>query len=97
MKKLNRAIFTIGGLTMLSRVVGLCRDLLIARVLGSTMIADAFFVALKTPNLFRRFSAEGALSASFIPVFSHLLTQDKKKVNEFISSNSHERKSACFL
>lgn len=68
---------------MLSRVVGLIRDLLIARVLGATPIADAFFVALKSPNLFRRFSAEGAFSAAFVPMFSGLLTKNKKKAEEF--------------
>ncbi|MCV6599388.1 MAG: murein biosynthesis integral membrane protein MurJ [Alphaproteobacteria bacterium] len=83
MRKLNKAIFTIGGLTMLSRVVGLFRDLLIASVLGAGPVADAFFVALKTPNLFRRFSAEGAFSAAFVPVFSSLLTKDKKKAEDF--------------
>lgn len=95
MKKLNRAIFTIGSLTMASRVVGLFRDLLIARVLGAGAIADAFFVALKTPNLFRRFSAEGALSAAFIPVFSHLLTKDKEKAEKFASQTL--AMMVCFL
>jgi len=86
MSKLSRAIFTIGGMTMLSRFVGLIRDLLIAGFLGAGPIADAFFVALKTPNLFRRFSAEGALSAAFVPVFSSLLVKDKKSAEEFANT-----------
>ncbi len=55
---------------MASRVLGFVRDLLIAAVLGAGPVADAFFVALRLPNLFRRLFAEGAFNAAFIPVFS---------------------------
>lgn len=66
----SRAIATVGGLTLLSRVAGFTRDILTAAFLGAGPIADAFFVALKLPNFFRRLFAEGAFSVSFVPLFS---------------------------
>lgn len=70
---LTRALATVGGLTLLSRVAGFVRDILMAAILGAGPIADAFFVALKLPNLFRRLTAEGAFSVSFVPLFSEAL------------------------
>ena len=55
-----KSIVTVGGWTMVSRVLGFIRDLLIANFLGAGLIADAFFVAFKLPNLFRSLFAEGA-------------------------------------
>lgn len=75
---LLRAVATVGGFTMASRVLGFVRDLLIAAVLGAGPVADAFFVALRLPNLFRRLFAEGAFNAAFIPVFSGQLTAHGK-------------------
>lgn len=72
---LLRAVVTVGGFTMASRVLGFIRDVLIAAVLGAGPVADAFFVALRLPNLFRRLFAEGAFNAAFIPVFSGELAQ----------------------
>lgn len=57
-------------MTLVSRVLGLARDLLIARFLGTGVAADAFFAAFRVPNLFRRLLGEGALSAAFIPPFT---------------------------
>src|SRR3712207_9197084 len=71
-----RAIATVGGLTMLSRVAGFARDILTAAVLGAGPVADAFFVALKLPNFFRRLFAEGAFSVSFVPMFSAELAKN---------------------
>jgi len=70
---LLRAITAIGGYTMLSRVFGFVRDILIAAVLGAGTTADCFFVAFRLPNLFRRLFAEGAFAAAFVPIFSGLL------------------------
>ncbi|HAQ33192.1 MAG TPA: murein biosynthesis integral membrane protein MurJ [Rhodospirillaceae bacterium] len=70
-----RNIATVGGLTLVSRVLGFLRDILIAAFLGAGPIADAFFVAFKLPNFFRRLFAEGAFSAAFIPIFSGELAQ----------------------
>jgi len=68
-----RAIATVGGWTMASRILGFLRDMLIAAKLGAGPLADAFFVALKLPNLFRRFFGEGAFNAAFVPAFTGLL------------------------
>ena len=68
-----KGILTVGGWTLISRVLGFARDMLIAALVGTGPIADAFFVALKLPNLFRRLFGEGAFNAAFIPSFSGLL------------------------
>jgi putative peptidoglycan lipid II flippase len=70
---LGRAVATVGGFTLLSRVVGFIRDIVLSAVLGSGATADAFFVAFKLPNFFRRLFAEGAFSAAFVPLFSREL------------------------
>jgi putative peptidoglycan lipid II flippase len=64
-----RSVSTVAGFTMLSRVLGFVRDIVMARQLGLNSTADAFFVAWTVPNLFRRLFGEGALSAAFVPVF----------------------------
>jgi len=72
-----RSFFTVSFYTFLSRILGFVRDILIARYLGSTVIADAFFVAFRIPNFFRRVLAEGAYSAALIPVFSGVVIDSK--------------------
>jgi putative peptidoglycan lipid II flippase len=67
---LLRSIASIGGLTLVSRFLGLARDLLTAALLGAGPVADAFFVAFRLPNHFRALLAEGAFNAAFVPVFS---------------------------
>tara|TARA_B100000686_G_scaffold149771_1_gene157051 strand:- start:688 stop:2235 length:1548 start_codon:yes stop_codon:yes gene_type:complete len=76
---LFKSVFTVGFHTFISRVLGFIRDVLIASYLGSTVVADAFFVAFRIPNYFRSVLAEGAFSAAFIPVFSGLVTNPKNK------------------
>jgi putative peptidoglycan lipid II flippase len=75
---LLRAMATLGSWTMASRVLGLVRDILLAGVLGAGVkgTADAFFVAFKFPNFFRRLFAEGAFNAAFVPQFTDTLTRD---------------------
>ncbi len=70
MTSLLRSIATVGGWTMISRVLGFVRDVMIANVLGAGMIADAFFIAFKFPNLFRRLFGEGAMNAAFVPLYA---------------------------
>ncbi len=70
---LLRSISTVGGLTMVSRVLGFTRDILMARYVGAGMVADCFFVAFKLPNFFRRLFAEGAFNAAFVPLFCGIL------------------------
>jgi putative peptidoglycan lipid II flippase len=65
-----RSIATVGAWTMASRILGFARDVLIAARLGAGPVADAFFVALKLPNLFRRLFGEGAFNAAFVPAFA---------------------------
>lgn len=68
-----RSIATVGGYTFISRMTGFLRDALIAGILGVSGLTDAFFVAFKLPNFFRRFFAEGAFNAAFVPLFSGIL------------------------
>jgi len=74
--KLYRAFATVGGLTMVSRVFGFARDMMIAAVLGTGAVADAFFVAFRLPNLFRRLFGEGAFNSAFVPMFAGRLQAD---------------------
>lgn len=71
--KLVKAMATVGGFTLLSRVVGMVRDMLTAAILGVGPIADAFIVALRLPNFFRSVTAEGAFSVSFVPLYAKTL------------------------
>ncbi|MEE2980293.1 MAG: murein biosynthesis integral membrane protein MurJ [Pseudomonadota bacterium] len=77
MALIRRAV-TVGGYTMLSRVLGFLRDILIASVLGAGPVADAFFVSFRIPNMFRRLVAEGAFAAAFVPMFSGRLESHGK-------------------
>lgn len=65
---LLKALGTIGSFTLASRILGITRDVLVARVFGAGMATDAFFVAFKLPNLLRRLFAEGAFSQAFVPI-----------------------------
>ena len=65
-------IATVGGLTLLSRITGFVRDIVLAAVLGAGPVADAFFVALRLPNHFRAIFAEGAFNAAFVPAYARL-------------------------
>ena len=73
---LLRSIATVGSYTMASRILGFARDILIAAMLGAGPVADAFFVAFKLPNFFRRLFAEGAFNAAFVPLFTARLTEN---------------------
>jgi len=67
---LLKAIATVSSMTLVSRILGLVRDLLIARIFGAGMATDAFFVAFRIPNLLRRLFAEGAFSQAFVPILA---------------------------
>ncbi|RUP08927.1 murein biosynthesis integral membrane protein MurJ [Hyphomicrobium sp.] len=77
--KLYKSFATVGGLTLLSRVFGFMRDILIAATLGSGWVADAFVVAFRFPNLFRRLFGEGAFNSAFVPIFAKKLEGDGKE------------------
>ena len=70
---LLRTLASVGGITLLSRIAGLARETLTARIFGAGATTDAFFIAFRIPNLLRRLFAEGAFSQAFIP----LLAQSK--------------------
>ena len=67
---LLRALVTVSGMTLLSRILGFVRDFVIARSFGAGMMTDAFFVAFRLPNLLRRLFAEGAFSQAFVPILA---------------------------
>ena len=70
-----RRIATVGGLTLVSRLTGFVRDVVMAAILGAGPIADAFFVAFRLPNHFRAIFAEGAFAASFVPAYARTLEE----------------------
>ena len=70
---------TIAGLTLVSRVFGFVRDILLARILGAGAAADAWQLAFQLPNIFRRLFAEGAFSAAFVPLFNRKMEEDEER------------------
>ena len=71
--KLAGGIMTVGIWTLISRVLGMCREVLLYALIGAGPLLDAFIVAFRLPNMFRRFTAEGAFNAAFVPLFSKRL------------------------
>lgn len=86
--KLVKAMATVAGMTALSRVAGFARDILTAAYLGAGPIGDAFFVALKLPNFFRRVTAEGAFSISFVPLYASKLENQSREEADKLASNA---------
>ena len=77
---LVKATGTIGGLTLVSRVAGFAREMLMSRIMGASAAADAFFVAFRLPNTFRRLFGEGAFSAGFVPLYAQRLHGENGEV-----------------
>ena len=77
--KLFKSIATFGGFTLISRITGFLRDMVLANYLGAGLVSDAFLVAFKLPNLFRSLFAEGAFTTAFVPMLSHKLIADGKE------------------
>src|SRR3970040_2847236 len=76
--RITRAAGVVGFFTLLSRLTGLLRDMVVGYLFGAQGAADAFFVAFRIPNLLRRLTAEGALTAGFVPVFTDYITPPGK-------------------
>jgi len=74
---------TFGFFTLISRILGYVRDILIAIFLGTSLFADAFFVAFRLPNTFRRLFAEGTFNAAFIPSYAGALAKNKEEADNF--------------
>lgn len=92
---LLRALATVSGLTLLSRVLGFVRDLVIARAFGAGMLTDAFFIAFKLPNLLRRLFAEGAFSQAFVPILGEYRNREgEEKTRELLN---HTATVLCFV
>ena len=85
--KMIKAAGIVGGATVVSRVLGLVRDAVMAAIFGATPAADAFFVAFRIPNLMRQLFGEGALASSFVPVYTDILDkQGRSKAADFASN-----------
>jgi len=83
--RLLKSTSVVSGMTLLSRILGLVRDIVFARFFGAGIVMDAFFVAFKIPNIFRRFFAEGAFSQAFVPVFTEYdETRSQAEVKELV-------------
>lgn len=83
---LVRSSAIVGSLTLVSRVFGFVRDMLVAYFLGASLATDAFFVAFKLPNFLRRLFAEGAFNAGFLPMFAGMIkTEGKEAAHRFAS------------
>ncbi len=76
----------VSTMTLLSRITGLLRDMALAQMVGGSAMADAFFVAFRIPNFFRRISAEGAFSSAFIPVFTEFRNRrSQQELQQFLN------------
>ncbi|RJP86612.1 MAG: murein biosynthesis integral membrane protein MurJ [Desulfobacteraceae bacterium] len=86
-KRFTKAAGVVGLYTLLSRILGFIRDMVIAWFFGAGMLSDAFFVAFRLPNLFRRLFGEGSLTIAFIPVFSaHMAAHGKEEAFDLARS-----------
>jgi putative peptidoglycan lipid II flippase len=85
-KGILKAAGVLGSATILSRIMGMVRDMVVSRLFGAGMATDAFFAAFQIPNMLRRFFAEGALTAAFVPTFSETLVQEgEEKARELVN------------
>ncbi len=87
-RKIAKTASVVGGATLLSRIFGFVRDMIVAQLFGAGMATDAFFVAFRIPNLLRRLVGEGSLTASFIPVYSEYINQRSKEEGDELVSAS---------
>ena len=81
-EKIAKAAGVVGGATLLSRIFGFLRDMIVAQLFGAGMSTDAFFVAFRIPNLLRRLVGEGSLTVSFIPVYTEYLSRRPKEESD---------------
>ncbi|MDX8396680.1 MAG: murein biosynthesis integral membrane protein MurJ [Mariprofundaceae bacterium] len=83
---LMRVAASIGSWTMLSRILGFIRDILLARLLGAGILADAFFVAFKLPNFFRRLFAEGTLTVALVPILAEQRQKSEEQAHDYLNA-----------
>ena len=82
---ITKSSFIVGGMTFISRISGFIRDIIFANVFGASSNTDAFFVAFKIPNFFRRLFAEGAFIQSFVPILNEYKTTKPSEIKKLIS------------
>ena len=87
-KKLLKSTVVVSMMTLISRISGLVRDVVMANLLGPGALADAFFVAFRIPNFLRRIFAEGAFSQAFVPVFSELTERNTDEAKRFVNATT---------
>jgi len=87
-KAILKSTAVVSVMTFVSRISGLVRDVVMANILGSSSLADAFFVAFRIPNFLRRIFGEGAFSQAFIPVFSELTAQNTQEAKRFVNATA---------
>ncbi len=87
-RKLLKSTAIVSLMTLVSRISGLVRDVVMANLLGPSALADAFFVAFRIPNFLRRIFAEGAFSQAFVPVFSELTEQNTLEAKRFVNAST---------
>lgn len=83
-----RSLFTVGSFTMMSRVLGLVREMFMAGFLGTSIVTDAFYTALRLPNMFRRIFGEGAFNSAFVPLFGRELAEGNEEAAHRFASNA---------
>lgn len=93
---LFKSFFTVSFCTLISRILGYIRDIFFANLFGASTVSDIFFVAFRLPNLFRKFYAEGAFNAAFIPIFSKEL-ESKGKNNAILFAEESFSLMLCIL
>ncbi|HEY4163320.1 MAG TPA: murein biosynthesis integral membrane protein MurJ [Dongiaceae bacterium] len=82
-----KSVATVGGLTLASRALGFLREVLMAQLFGTSPIAEAFFVAMRLPNLFRQLFAEGAFNSAFVPMFARQLEEGGQQAAKRFAEN----------
>jgi len=87
-RKLLKSTAVVSFMTLISRVSGLVRDVVMANLLGPGALVDAFFVAFRIPNFLRRIFAEGAFSQAFVPVFSELTERNTLEARQFVNAST---------
>jgi len=88
-RQLFKSTVVVGSMTLISRILGFIRDMLIAQIFGVNLATDAFFVAFKIPNFLRRLFAEGAFAHAFVPVLSDYKERGSKaELNQFIDKTA---------
>ncbi len=83
-----RALSTVGGFTMMSRILGLVREMAMANFLGTSIVTDAFYAALRLPNMFRRVFGEGAFNSAFVPLFGRELAEGNEEAAHRFARNA---------